>query len=151
MQNSYINIPSLTIGNYQVGNIFGTTKNNPITDKFIQDNNHMWYYKEIVSDTRLELLAYQEYNDSKMWDILFKVNQMETLFDLPTNGDNIILRVEEFLAKLEAKIGVITHLSYRKELEDKLVEEFTIYNEKHRRFRFIKSQYISQLLGMLNG
>jgi hypothetical protein len=86
-----------------------------------------------------------------MWDILFKVNQMETLFDLPTNGDNIILRVEEFLAKLEAKIGVITHLSYRKELEDKLVEEFTIYNEKHRRFRFIKSQYISQLLGMLNG
>jgi hypothetical protein len=152
MQNSYFNLPIITTAeNYILGNIFPTKKSLRITQSFIDNNSAMWYYKQIPDDSRLELLAYIEYGDSKYWDILFYINNMVNIFDLPTNGDNIISRAHDKLTKREAKFGVINNALLRNSIQDEYLTESFNNNEKYRTFRFIKTEYISQLKGYLNG
>lgn len=152
MNNTYFNMKdTITEENYTFSNIFASRKNQNITNTFITDNPHYWYYKDIQDDTRLEVLSYFEYNDSKYWDLLFYINDMDSIFDLPTNGDNIIAKVNSKVQDFETKFGIITDIVIKNQQYDTFLSEVTILNEKHRRFRFIKPSYISQFLGYLNG
>lgn len=150
MLNTYFNLPTyITSDNYQVANIFPTYKNLKIPASILSQN--MFYYKDIPDDTRLDLLAYLEYGDSKYWDVLFYINNMDHVFDLPTNGDNVILSATKKLNNLEAKLGNISSTELRNQTYEKYLLEAVTTNERHRNFRFVQRAYLPALLGAING
>jgi hypothetical protein len=155
MTNSILIYPSYTVtvngGNITFDNIFNTNKIYGLSLTFASDYDYMFYYKEIQDDTRLDLLAFREYNNSSYWDLLFYINEMESIFDLPTNYDNVHGMALEKLEKMEAKIGVIKSPVLRNETFQRLLDETIQQNEKHRKFRFVRPEYISQLVSIING
>lgn len=176
MTNSYFNYSTITESSYTFSNIFSTRKNKNISDSFLLNNDYLFYYKDIVNDTRLELLSYTEYNDSKYWDLLFYINNMDNIFDLPNSNDIVVNKATNKLVAFEAKFGALStntlisdalyisfygssfdrlssvnNKSIRDYYYDMYFREAELSNETHRHFRFVKSKYISQLLGYING
>jgi hypothetical protein len=176
LTNSYFNYSTITEGDYSFGNIFPTRKNKNISNTFLLNNDYLFYYKDIVNDTRLELLSYTEYNDAKYWDLLFYINNMDNIFDLPNSNDIIVNKAINKLIAFETKFGALStntlisddlyisfygskfdrissvnNKSIRDYYYDGYLQEFELSNETHRHFRFVKSKYISQLLGYING
>jgi hypothetical protein len=150
MTNSFFNLPSYTLGNYSFKNIFPTYKNLPILSTIL-NNKQYFYYKTIADDTRLELLSFTEYGESKYWDVLFYINNMEHIFDLPTNGDNLINRVQAKLLNYETKFGAILNSTVRNERYNTYFSELDTNNELHRNFRFVRKEYLPMIIGMING
>jgi hypothetical protein len=129
---------------YSVDNISSSSYKTPVSDSFLNLRKHMFYYSIIPNNSRLELLAHLEYNDSSMWDILFVINKMNSVFSLPQSADILYYKLEEKIAlwqntfKLSAEDLEIYKEAWYLELE--------IENEKHRKFRFVKKEYITQLI-----
>lgn len=150
MRNSYFNLPTyITDDNYEVKDIVSANKYKKITDDFLKENENFWYYKNIQDNTRLELLAHLEYDNSSLWDILFVINQMDNVWDLPKSEDYVSsmteTKTEEFLT-LFGQERMEETLNLRRE------SIYTMYfnqNEKHRKFRFFYIQYLPNLIEKL--
>jgi hypothetical protein len=152
MTNSYFNLSTIdTTDEYTFNNIFTSKKNISVAQDFLDTYSYMWYYKSIPDDSRLELISYLEYGDGKYWDMLFFINNMESIFSLPTNGDNVIHSTNDKLASFENKFGVINDAALRSSKYEEYLLEAQNINELHRTFRFINTAFIPQLLGVING
>lgn len=154
MKNTHFKLPTYITNdsngiNYKVKDIFVTYKNQKVSNEFIANNKSFWYYKDIQDNTRLELLAHTEYNDSSLWDILFVINQMDNIWDLPKSEDYVNelaqQKVDEF-ALLFGKSRMQETLELRTQ---ELYQKYFDLNEKHRRFRFINKQQIPNLMELI--
>lgn len=145
MLNSYFNLPQIIVDDYNFSNIFPTYKNLNILQSFIDSNPILFYYIDLPDDSRLELISYNEYNDSKYWDVLFYINNMENIFDLPTNYDNLNDEINKKISDYVDLVGSITQ-----ENIDKIKTNILNNNEKHRRFRMVKKDYLKQVVNIIN-
>jgi len=147
MRNTYFNLPTFnTEDGFTVKDIIATNKYKKLSDEFLAENNKYWYYKNIHDDSRLELIAYTEYQDSSLWDILFIINQMDNVWDLPKSGDYINTISEQKVKKFNELFGASRMnetLTFRTQ---QIYDQYFELNEKHRRFRFIYSEYIPNFL-----
>lgn len=149
MKNSYFTLPYYDTEDFQIRDIFPTKKNKKLTNKTLEDYAHFWYYKNIQDNTRLELLSQTEYSSSMYWDILFLINQMDNIWDLPKSEDYINTlvdnRIEDFKL-LFTEERMQETLALRKA---ELYQQYFNDNEKHRRFRFINKEHIPNLTELM--
>ena len=149
MYNSYFNLPRTDYENtYNMADIFETNKARILPDAFISDNESAFYYKIIPDNTLLEHLSYQEYNRSDYWDLLFKINQMQTPYDLPKSEDYVLNLVQQRLNLWTTKFPKLC-CEVIEEKRIQFTEELLEVNEKHRNFRFVKNEYIPLMFGAL--
>jgi hypothetical protein len=109
----------------------------------------MWYYQNIQDNTRLELLSLLEYKSSTYWDILFFINQMDNVWDLPKSEDYVNTLVDN---KMQAFNLLFTEARMQETKDIRRAELYETYfnlNEKHRRFRFINKEHIPNLMELM--
>lgn len=147
MKNTHFKFPYYTTEDgIQLRDIFSVYKNKKLSDKFISDLSGFWYYKNVQDNTRLELLAYTEYSDSSMWDILFLINQMDNVWDLPKSEDYIATVVQEKMDEFNFLFSEARMAETKDMREKELYEMYFQLNEKHRKLRFINKQHIPNFL-----
>lgn len=151
MKNSYFSFPYYTDGDFQFRDIFQTTRNKKLDTTFINNNPDYWYYKNIQDNTRLDVIAYKEYNDSSMWDILFYINQMDNIWDLPKSEDYINTLTEDKMREFDNLFGSDRIDETRTLRRAEIYKDLFSQNEKHRRFRFINKKYIPTLIATIKG
>ena len=149
MKNSYFILNSINYNNtYTLSDIFGTNKRGVLPDAFISDNEDAFYYIIIPDNTTLENISYNEYGRSDYWDLLFKLNQMTSPFDLPKSIDYVIKMVEEELAIWGDKFPTLSE-ALLEEKRNELLNKYTNINELYRKFRCIKTSYIQEMFKAL--
>ena len=150
MYNSYFNLPTYDIDStYRVADIFLQHKNRKFSDLFISDNEDAWYYIIIPDNALLEQIAYQEYDNSSYWDLLFMINQMDTPFDLPKSADMVEYKVEEHLVEWKKRFPNFPD-DLLEEKRAELQIEYTDVNEKHRKFRCVRTSHLTLLYKAIN-
>jgi uncharacterized protein YrzB (UPF0473 family) len=138
-----------------------------VPEKF--EDQKYWEYLSVQTGTRFENLSYIYYGTTDYWDILMSFNNIISLFDLPQNEDVIykLAKVkfdswyEDFMLlhriSQEEKdlfdswytvnrfsTSTTNEVLFKKllEIETQMLEE----NEKNRIIRFIKREYIVDVL-----
>lgn len=151
MKNSYFLLNTINQDNYTLSDIFSTNRRGVLPDLFISDNEDAFYYIIIPDDTTLDAIAYNEYERSDYWDLLFKINQMTSPFDLPKSHDYLDKLVEAELLIWKNKFTTLVdndELLIEKKAE--LLTKYFDLNEQYRKFRCIKPSYIKLMFQALN-
>ena len=149
MKNSYFILPTTNYNStYTLSDIFSTNKRGILPDAFISDNEDAFYYIIVSDNTTLESISYNEYGRSDYWDLLFKLNQMSSPFDLPKSIDYVIKMVDEELVIWNEKFPNLSD-SLIEEKRNELVNKYTDINEIYRKFRCIKTSYIQEMFKAL--
>lgn len=102
----------------------------------ITDN--MVYYKEVLLNDTPEVIAYNEYGDSSYWDIIVLLNG--TSMDIyPKTVDYIYSEADRLIERLDNPAIDDTK---RDENYQKIFDILTIKNNKKRKVRLLKKEYI---------
>lgn len=149
MNNSYIILPKYDYNEtYSLSDIFQTNKNTVLSDAFLSDNKDAFYYITLRDNMSLEQVSYTQYKRSDYWDLLMKINQMDSPFCLPKSIECVVNNVEADLEKWSAKFP-----NYPESLLDEkrieIEDYYTQLNELHRTFRCVKERYIPLLFEVL--
>jgi len=107
------------------------------------------YYNIIVipDDLTLDTLSYQLYGTPDYWDTLFYVNNMASVDDLPKSYEKIEAKIDIAIENLKRSCSSITNnFSIEKEYRKVLQNSYEVANERHRRFKYIKKEYINEFI-----
>jgi hypothetical protein len=143
MYNSVLNFPKIQVEGKEYFNIFLLDKNK--TFEFIDNNPQMFYAKLILDDSKLEALAFKEYNDSSLWDMLLIINKLDSVFDLPKSPDYIHSKTESELSSWIGKFQINNEAIIKSKRQEIYNKNFAL-NEKHRNFKFLYLEYITVFL-----
>ena len=148
MTNTIYNITTQTsFGEYIIADIFN--KSITLNESSVSAYDSWFDYIDVNNSDRLDSLAYRIYNNTNVWDVLFVINSMNTVFDLPKSDDYLYKLSEEALSKW-MRIFPDTSSERQKELLDGYFKENEAINEKYRRLKIIKPQYLSRFTELLN-
>jgi hypothetical protein len=145
MLNRIFNFPSITINNtYQFDNVFVYDKS--AVYSIVDANSHMFYTKVCQDDEKLEALAYKEYNDSSLWDVLFVINKMKSVYDLPKNQDIVYSESVDYFNEWKAKFPYIQNQQTLDNIFKAIHSRKVTSNEKYRVIRYIYPDYLTVFL-----
>ena len=113
----------------------------------IFNNTRYFYYITVPNDTRLDIISFKEYGSNIYADLIFYVNKMTSVFDLPKNDSyvkNIIDKhYQEYIDK------EIINKKLLEAIHKNITEKFTRENELHRNLRMVKPDYINEVIGII--
>lgn len=108
--------------------------------KYIKSNLNMFYMKNVNDNLRFEVLAYKEYKDSSLWDILFLLNYGdEGMFNFVKSDEWVNKEIE---TELNKQIQMYKPYFDYKKLKEVIKERIENKNDKNRKVLFIKPEYI---------
>lgn len=141
MKNNIFNLDYYTWNNNEVKNPFNfnTKKAKEILEKY----PYMFYTKIIVDNVRPEVLAYKEYNDSSLWDIIVMLNYTNTLWIFPKDQDWIDEQSEARVDLWEKTFSVTLSTEKRAQKKEEFRLEFEEENEKRRTVILLKKEYLT--------
>ena len=149
MTNSFLNYNNTTSfsTDYTISNIYS----NIITlNTSVLSLNSSWYYTVIIEPgRRLEDIAFQHYNNSNLWDMLYVLNEMDSVFSLPKSDDYIYAVVEDKVNKWLA-----TFPDTNQDMIDSIssdIEAIEVANNvKYQNFKILYPAYVSRFQELLN-
>jgi hypothetical protein len=148
MINTVYNFNETTsFSNYTITDVFSKTIT--LVPENITVYNDWFTYINVDDGRTLVDIAYDVYNNSNLWDLIFIINNMDTVFDLPKHNDYVYSVVDNRFAVWTA---MFPHLS-QTELDNtkaRFLEEEIANNEKHRKIILLKSQYLPRFTELLN-
>ena len=113
----------------------------------IFNSTRYFYYITVPNDTRLDIISFKEYGSNIYADLIFYVNKMTSVFDLPKNDSyvkNIIdTHYQEYIDK------EIVNKKLLEAIHKNITEKFTRENELHRNLRMVKPDYINEVIGII--
>ena len=113
----------------------------------IFNSTRYFYYITVSNDTRLDIISFKEYGSNIYADLIFYVNKMTSVFDLPKNDSyvkNIIdTHYQEYIDK------EIVNKKLLEAIHKNITEKFTRENELHRNLRMVKPDYINEVIGII--
>jgi hypothetical protein len=145
MLNRIFNFPTIIVDDtYQFDNIFVYDKT--AVYSIVDNNPYMFYTKVCQDDEKLESLAYREYNDSSLWDILFVINKMESVYDLPKNQDIVYNESIDYFNEWKTKFPYITDQKTLDNVFNNIHSQKIADNEKYRVLLYIYTDYLTIFL-----
>lgn len=147
MINTIYSFNSISYLGYTIDNIF---EKNIVLDNTSVTTYSDWFgYTTINDGSRLDSISYNIYGSPNMWDVLFILNDMYTVFDLPKSTDYIFSVVE---SRLQQWIDMFPNTSADRleELRGVFTDEETVKNEKNRTLRYLLPQYLPRFKDLIN-
>lgn len=136
-----------SFGDYTIQDIYSKSLTLNSTQVSAYSN---WFYTVLVQDgQRLEELANTIYDNANLWDIIFIINNMDTVFDLPKSSDYVYSVVQDRLNNWVSMFPNTT-TDRLSQLEQQFLEEETAKNELHRYVTVLYPQYLPRFQELLN-
>lgn len=112
------------------------------------NTNRYFYYITVPNDTRLDIISVKEYNTNIYMDLIFVVNKMTSMFDLPRNDSYLKNIIDERYSYYKDTLQ-ITDTRLLQTIYQNLVEKFTKENELYRNLRIVKPDYVNEVIGII--
>jgi len=149
MNNKYFIFKRVKIGNNSIKNTTDLNLLPRIPDIFKGND----YIKELLieDNTLIEQISYRLYDTTDYWDLLFVLNNMTNLNQLPKEEDIILRRADNIYKKwLEVNQSTVIYEGLNIEEKYKnILKEEEEKNEKYRYFKYISSSHISEVMNEL--
>jgi len=149
MNNKYFIFKRVKIGNNSIKNTTDLNLLPRIPDIFKGND----YIKELLieDNTLIEQISYRLYDTTDYWDLLFVLNNMTNLNQLPKEEDIILRRADNIYKKwLEVNQSTVIYEDLNIEEKYKnILKEEEEKNEKYRYFKYISSSHISEVMNEL--
>ena len=113
----------------------------------IFNSTRYFYYITVPNDTRLDIISFKEYGSNIYADLIFYVNKMTSVFDLPKNDSYVKNIIDNQYQEYIDKGIVDTNLL--EAIYKNITEKFTRENELHRNLRMVKPDYINEVIGII--
>lgn len=107
-----------------------------------------FYYISAPDDTRLDILSVQEYNTNLYADLIFLINKMTSVFDLPRNISFVEETIDTDYNKYVAPLN-ITNTSQLTFIRRNIARKYYRKNELYRNLRMVKPDYIKEVIEVI--
>lgn len=114
----------------------------------IFETQKYFYYITVPNDTRLDILSVEAYGINIYSDLIFIINKMSSIFDLPKSESYVRGIIDEkykyYTNTLNIKSTILLNKIYEN-LENKHNKE----NELYRNLRMVRSEYLTEVIGLI--
>jgi hypothetical protein len=150
MNNSFLNFKDIEFDGVLVKDYTDLSVLPGIPAKYY-DSKYLMEY-ELQDNELIEGVSYNIYGTTNYWDLLIAGNGIKSLSQLPVQYDTVLVRAEErystFLMKPNLT-GIVPTTEKKELIYQEILAEEIENNEKFRTLKYIRPEYISELLSDL--